>query len=191
MARKRILIGLSGGSGPIMGVRLLEELQTRADVETHLVASPAAIRTLGIETDRSWAEVRELADRTWEHKDIGAGPASGSYVLDAMVVIPASMNTASAIAWGLASNLIVRAADVCLKERKNLVVVPRETPLHEGHLESLARLARLGACVLPPMVAFYHRPESVSEVVDHTVGKVLDQIGIEHDLFRRWEGAGE
>ena len=131
MARRRFLIGLTGGSGPIMGIRLLEELRAQADIETHLVASPAAIRTLDIETDRSWSDVRELADRVWDHKDIAAGPASGSYLLDAMVVIPASMNTASAIARGLASNLIVRAADVCLKERRNLVVVPRETPLHE------------------------------------------------------------
>ena len=191
MARRRFLIGLTGGLGPIMGIRLLEELRAQADIETHLVASPAAIRTLDIETDRSWSDVRELADRVWDHKDIAAGPASGSYLLDAMVVIPASMNTSSAIARGLASNLIVRAADVCLKERRNLVVVPRETPLHEGHLETLARLARLGACVLPPMVAFYHGPQSVEDIVDHTVGKVLDQVGVKHDLFRRWQGTGE
>jgi len=171
-----------------MAVRLLEVLASTAQIETHLVASPAAIRTLDIETGYAWSAVREMADFCWDHKDIAAAPASGSWQLDSMVVIPASMHTAAAIAYGMASNLLVRSADVCLKERRNLVLVPRETPLHEGLLDTLTRLARLGACVLPPMVAFYHGPESVSDVVDHTVGKVLDQIGVEHQLFKRWQG---
>jgi len=191
---KRILVGISGGSGPVMAVRLMQALRAQDDLEVHLVASPAAIRTLHIENpETSWAAVMDLAHHVHDHKNIAAPPASGSFPLDAMIVIPASMHTCAAIAWGMADNLLVRAADVCLKERRNLVVVPRETPLHEGHLDTLTRLARLGACVLPPMVAFYHRPESLEDVVGHTVGKVLDQVGIPHDLFRRWEGppAGE
>ena len=186
MDRRRILIGISGGSGPIMGVRLLEVLRVVPEVETHLVASPAAIKTLGIETDISWADVKALADEVHDHKDIGAAPASGSFRMDAMVVIPASMNTASSIAWGLCSNLLTRAADVFLKERRQLIVVPRETPLHEGHLETLTRLARLGATVVPPMVAFYQAPETIDDIVDQIVGKILDQLDIPHTLFKRW-----
>lgn len=186
MSKRRVLIGISGGSGPIMAIRLLEILARADDVETHLVASPAAIKTIGIETDHAWSDVKAMADHVYDHKDIAAGPASGSYRLDAMVVIPASMNTASSIAWGLASNLLTRAADVCLKERRPLIVVPRETPLHEGHLESLTRLARLGARVVPPMVAFYQSPKTIDDIVDQIVGKILDQLGVAHELFRRW-----
>lgn len=175
-----------------MAVRLLQQLDAHDDVYVHLVASAAARRTLAIESPEwSWDAVKELADEVHDHRDIAAAPASGSFALEAMVVIPASMNTCAAIAWGHTSNLLTRAADVCLKERKNLVVVPRETPLHEGHLETLARLSRLGACVLPPVIAFYHRPQTVLEIVDHTVGKVLDQLDVPHELFRRWAGPPE
>jgi 4-hydroxy-3-polyprenylbenzoate decarboxylase len=172
-----------------MGVRLLQVLRAEPDVETHLVGSPAAIRTLDLETPEwTWARVKELAHHIHDHKDIAAGPASGSFTLDAMVVIPASMHTCAAIAYGLADNLLVRAADVMLKERRNLIVVPRETPLHEGHLETLTRLARLGACVLPPVIAFYHHPKTVEDIVDHTIGKVMDQLGFAQKLFPRWVG---
>jgi len=191
MNSRRVLIGISGGSGPAMAVRLLEVLAGEDSVETHLVASPAAIKTIGIETDHAWSDVKALADHVYDHKDIAAGPASGTYRLDSMVVVPASMNTASSIAWGLASNLLVRAADVCLKERRKLIVVPRETPLHEGHLETLARLARLGALVLPPMVAFYQSPKTIADIIDQIVGKILDQLEIEHDLYRRWGEDGD
>ena len=169
-----------------MAVRLLEVLARDEGIETHLIASPAAIKTLGIETDIAWSEVKALADHVHDHRDIAAPSASGSFKMDAMVVIPASMNTASAIAWGLASNLLTRSADVFLKERRQLIIVPRETPLHEGHLETLTRLARLGATVVPPMVAFYQSPKTIDDIVDQIVGKILDQLDVAHDLFTRW-----
>lgn len=171
-------------------MRLLEALAAAApEVERHLVATPAAVRTLHIEhPERSWEEVKRLADVVHDHRDIAAAPSSGSFPMEAMVVVPASMNTCAAIAHGLAGNLLTRCADVFLKERRNLIVVPRETPLHLGHLRTLATLAELGACVLPPMVAFYQAPKSVADIVDHTVGKVLDQLGIAHELFTRWSG---
>ena len=181
---------MSGGSGPILGVRLLEALaEVAPEVERHLVASPAALRTLKIEhPERSWSEVQALATTVHDHRDIGAAPASGSFRMEAMVVIPASMNTCASIAQGLASNLLTRSADVFLKERRNLVVVPRETPLHLGHLRTLATLAELGACVVPPMLAFYQRPKSLEDMIDHVVGKVLDQLRLDHDLYERWQG---
>lgn len=171
-------------------MRLIEALrELRPQDEVHLVASPSAVRTLSIEhPERSWAEVKDLATHVHDHRDIAAGPSSGSFRMEAMVVIPASMHTCAAIANGIASNLLIRCADVFLKERRNLIVVPRETPLHLGHLRTLATLAEIGACVLPPMIAFYQQPRSIADVVDHTVGKVLDQLGLEHDLYKRWEG---
>lgn len=187
---RRVVVGLSGGSGPILGVRLLEVLAKKGGFETHLVASPAAIRTLHLEhPERSWEEVRSLASFVHDHRDIAAPISSGSFTTDGMVIIPASMNTASGIASGRADNLLLRAADVTLKERRLLVVVPRESPLHLGHLRSLTQLAELGAAVVPPMLAFYHQPRTVGDLVDHVVGKVLDLLCVEHDLYRRWSGA--
>jgi 4-hydroxy-3-polyprenylbenzoate decarboxylase len=189
LASERLVVGVSGGSGPIMAVRLLQFLHERAIFEVHLVATPAAVRTLSLESPEwPWERVKDLAQVVHDPRDVAAAISSGSFRTRGMVVIPASMNTVSAIASGIASNLLVRAADVTLKERRTLVVVPRETPLHLGHLRSMVQLAEMGACVLPPMVAFYHRPRSVQDVIDHVVGKVLDQFGIDHDLFRRWEG---
>lgn len=190
--RERWIVGISGGSGPVLAVRLLRELRRHPGFEVHLVATPAALRTLAIESPEwPWERVRELAHVVHDHRDVAASISSGSFPVRGMAVIPASMHTVSAIAYGLADNLLVRAADVTLKERRNLVVVPRETPLHLGHLKAMTRLAEIGARVVPPMVAFYHRPKSVEDIVDHVAGKVLDQLGIAHELFPRWGEGGD
>jgi 4-hydroxy-3-polyprenylbenzoate decarboxylase len=186
----RLLVGMSGASGVVHGVRLLEVLGAVPDVETHLVMTPAARETVGLETDREPKEVENLADVVHRFGDIAAGPSSGSFRLDAMIVVPCSMKTLAAIAYSLSDNLLVRAADVALKERRPLVLAPRETPLHLGHLRTMVRLAELGAVLAPPMPAFYHRPETVEEIVDQTVNRLLDLLRIElpEDLFRRWRG---
>jgi flavin prenyltransferase len=187
MGRKRVLVGISGSSGPHYGVRLLEVLRP-LDVEVHLVMSAAAHRTIEFEMGRDPAEVAALADVRHDERDVGAGPASGTFLTDGMVVAPCSIRTLSAIANSANDNLIVRAADVCLKEGRRLVLVVRETPLHLGHLRLMARAAETGAVILPPVPAFYHRPETIQDLVDHTVTKVLDQFGIHVDLVPRWEG---
>ncbi|HWL42119.1 MAG TPA: UbiX family flavin prenyltransferase [Ilumatobacter sp.] len=184
----RIVIGISGASGAIYGVRLLEVLAAHSDVETHLVVSRSARLTIPAETDRSIADVESLADHLHHYNDIGAPIASGSFRADAMIVAPCSMKTASAIAHSYADNLIVRAADVMLKERRPVVLMARETPLHAGHLRVLAEAAQLGAVIAPPMPAFYQRPATIGELVDHSVGRVLDLLGIEAGLVRRWAG---
>jgi 4-hydroxy-3-polyprenylbenzoate decarboxylase len=187
MTRKRLMVGISGSSGPHYGVRLLEVLRP-LDVEVHLVMSAAAHRTIEFEMGRDPAEVAALADVRHDERDVGAGPASGTFLTDGMVVAPCSIRTLSAIANSANDNLIVRAADVCLKEGRRLVLVVRETPLHLGHLRLMARAAETGAVILPPVPAFYHRPETIQDLVDHTVTKVLDQFGIHVDLVPRWEG---
>ena len=188
MATKRIVVGISGATGPQYGIRLLQALG-ELGVETHLVLSKAARRNIALESDWTPEEVERLADVNYNFEDVGAALASGSFLTDGMVVAPCSVKTASAIAHCYNDNLLVRAADVTLKERRTLVVLFRETPLHKGHIDILHRLADVGAVILPPMVAFYHRPQTVEEIVDQTVGKVLDQLKIEHNLFRRWKGA--
>jgi 4-hydroxy-3-polyprenylbenzoate decarboxylase len=185
--RRRIIVGLSGGSGPILGARLLEELRKTGDVETHLIASVAAIRTLDLENPEwTWERVQSLADHVHDNRDIAAGPASGSFRHDGMAIVPCSMNTAGSLAHGVCGNLLLRAADVTLKERRNLILVPRETPLHLGHLRTLATLAELGACIIPPMIAMYVAPKSVDDLLDYVLGKILDQLGFPHDLHPRW-----
>ena len=187
---KRIIVGVSGASGVIHGIRLLQVLQPEAGVETHLILSNAAKRTMVLETAWSVAEVEALADRNYRANDIAAAIASGSFKTDGMVVVPCSMKTLSGIANSYADTLLIRAAEVILKERRRLVLVPRETPLHLGHLRLLVKAAEIGAVIMPPMPAFYHRPESVADVVDQTVNRILDMLGIEldHDLFQRWQG---
>ena len=180
-------MGISGSSGPHYGVRLLEVLRP-LDVEVHLVMSAAAHRTIEFEMGRSAAEVTALADVLHDERDIGAAPASGTFVTEGMVVAPCSIRTLSAIANSANDNLVVRAADVCLKERRRLVLVVRATPLHLGHLRLMAQAAEAGAVILPPVPAFYHRPETIQDLVDHTVTKVLDQFGFHVDLIRRWTG---
>jgi 4-hydroxy-3-polyprenylbenzoate decarboxylase len=190
---KRVVVGISGASGVIFGIRLLEVLRGVDDVEVHLVISNAGKRTIALETDRSVEEVEALADRVYRVGDIAAAIASGSFRTSAMVIVPCSMKTLSAIANSFADNLLVRAAEVALKDRRRLVLVPRETPLHLGHLRLLVRVAEMGAVVMPPVPAFYHRPETVGEIVDQTVNRVLDLLDIElgDDLFQRWEGPAE
>jgi len=185
--RRRLVVGISGASAPHYGVRLLEVLQP-LDVEVHLVMSAGAARTIDLEMGRDPAAVAALADVSHDPGDVSAPPASGTFLTEGMVVAPCSIRSLSAIATSANDNLLVRAADVCLKERRRLVLVVRETPLHLGHLRLMTHAAEAGAVILPPVPAFYHRPTSVQELVDHTVTKILDQFGIHVDLIRRWEG---
>lgn len=188
MSTKRIVVGLSGATGAVYGIRLLEALRD-AGVESHLVLTDPGRRNIELETDRTVEEVLALATTVHEIGNIAASIASGSFLTDGMAVVPCSMKTLSGIVHSYNENLLNRAADVTLKERRRLVLLPRETPLHKGHLELMLKAADLGAMILPPMVAWYHRPTTVQEIVDQTVGKVLDAFGVEHQLFRRWEGA--
>jgi len=186
----RLVIGISGSSGVIYGIRLLEVLRDVAGVETHLVMTPTARQTIALETGYQAGEVESLADVVYRSNDMAAAISSGSYRTAGMVVIPCSMKTVSGIALSFSENLLLRAADVTLKERRRLVVVPRETPLHLGHLRLLVQLAEMGAIILPPVPAFYHRPKTVDDVINQTVNRTLDMFDIElpHDLFRRWTG---
>ncbi len=182
-----LVVGVSGASGAIYAVETLRALQT-ARVPVHLVVSRAALRTLELETDTRPEELHDLATAVHEAGDLAAPISSGSFRTRGMLVVPCSIKTLSGIAHSFNDNLVVRAADVCLKERRRLVLMVRETPLHQGHLEMMARVAGLGATVLPPIPAFYHRPDSLRDIVRQSVGKALDQFDIDHDLFRRWEG---
>ncbi len=189
---RKLIIGVSGASGAVYGIRALQVLRDVPDIETHLILSPSAKRTILEETDWEVAAVEALADVVHSHRDIGAAIASGSFQTIGMLVAPCSVKSLSGIVNCYSDNLLARAADVCLKERRRLVLLVRETPLHLGHIELLAQAARYGAVVLPPMPAFYHRPQTVADIVDHTVGKALDQFDIPHQLFKRWkETAGE
>jgi 4-hydroxy-3-polyprenylbenzoate decarboxylase len=190
---KRIIVGISGASGVIYAIRLLEVLCGVDGVETHLVLSPAARRTITLETDFSPERVEALADRVDRAADIAAAISSGSFRATGMIVAPCSIKTVSGIATSYSDNLLLRAADVTLKERRRLVLLVRETPLHLGHLRLLVQVAELGAVVMPPMPAFYHRPATVEEIIDQTVNRALDllDIEIEQDLFRRWQGPAE
>lgn len=183
--RAPLVVGITGASGVIYGVRALEALR-EIGVPTALIMSRAAETNLAIETDYSLERVRALADAAHEPGDLAAGPASGSFPTRGMLIAPCTIKTLSAVANSYTSDLLTRAADVHLKERRPLVLMVRETPLHAGHLELMARCARLGAHILPPMPAFYHQPKSIADIIDHSVGKALDLLGIEHDLFRRW-----
>lgn len=184
----RLVVGMTGATGAALGIRLLEVL-AQLDVETHLVLSEWARATIKIETDFSVQQVRDLATQAYSARDLAAGISSGSFRADGMVVCPCSMKTLSAIRIGFSDNLITRAADVTLKERRRLVLVTREAPLSEIHLDNMGYLARAGAVIFPPTVAYYSRPGSVEEVTDHVVGRVIDQLGIEHSLIDRWKGA--
>ncbi|GAB6053890.1 UbiX family flavin prenyltransferase [Magnetospira thiophila] len=183
-----LVVGISGASGAIYGVETLRALR-RAAVPVHLIISGAALRTLEIETDLRAEDLLSLADHCHEASDMAAPVASGSFLTRGMIVVPCSIKTLSGIAHSYTDTLLVRAADVCLKERRRLLLMVRETPLHQGHLEMMARVAGLGATILPPIPAFYHRPRSIEDIVRQSVGKALDQFQIEHDLFERWTGA--
>lgn len=189
--KRRIIVGISGASAPHYGVRLLEVLREVEGVETHLILSSGARATIEYEMRRDPEEVKALAAHVHEEKALGDDIASGTFVTDGMVVAPCSVKTLSAIANSFNDTLLTRAADVCLKERRKLVLVVRETPLHAGHLRLMLQATEAGAVILPPVPAFYHRPESIQDLVDHTVLKVLDQFGIHTDLIRRWSGIPE
>ena len=188
-AARRLIVGITGASAPHYGVRLLEVLREHTDVEIHLVVSRGAHATIRNELGRDPAEVAALGHVLYDDGDMAAAISSGSFLTAGMIVAPCSIKTLSAIANSYNDNLIARAADVCLKERRRLVLVVRETPLHLGHLRLMERVTESGAVVLPPVPGFYHRPQTIADIVDHTVGKVLDVLGIhDHELFRRWSG---
>jgi len=184
--RKRIVVGVTGASGSAYALAALSALR-RPDVDVHLVLTRQAVRTIELETNRTATDFAALADVVHDDDDLSAAISSGSFLHDGMLVIPCSMKSAAAIAYSLNDNLLVRAADVCLKERRRLVLVVRETPLHLGHLRTLTRLAEIGAVILPPIPAMYANPQSVEDIIAHTVGKALDQFGMEHELFTRWK----
>ncbi|HZS32939.1 MAG TPA: UbiX family flavin prenyltransferase [Methylomirabilota bacterium] len=187
-APRRLVVAISGASGSIYGIRLLEVLRDIAGIETHLIVSLAAKRTLLDETEYTVRDVEALATRVYDDRDIGAALASGSFRTLGMVVAPCSIKTLSALATSHADTLIARAGDVTLKEGRPLIAVVRETPLHAGHLRQMLLLAEMGGVILPPVPAFYHRPKTIRDLVDHTVGRVLDRLGIVHGLVPEWAG---
>jgi len=184
---KRLVVGMTGSTGAIFGVRLLQVLAD-TDCETHLIISKWAQRTVEHETALTVADLRALATETYGIADMGAKVSSGSFHTDGMVVVPCSMRTVAAIAHGNGDHLVHRAADVILKERRKLVLVARETPLNDIHLENLLKLSRMGVTILPPMPAFYNQPKSLDDMVDHIVMRILDQFDISRDLMKRWDG---
>jgi 4-hydroxy-3-polyprenylbenzoate decarboxylase len=185
----RLIVGLSGASGVIFGIRLLEMLKEIPEVETHLILSNGAKLNIKLETQWPIGEVEALADQVHSDQNLAATVASGSYKTDGMVVIPCSMKTLSGIVNSFADHLIVRAADVILKEHRRLVLVPRETPLHVGHCRLLYEAARLGAVIAPPMPAFYNEPQTLDDMINHNVGRVMDLFGIDNGIVKRWKGA--
>jgi 4-hydroxy-3-polyprenylbenzoate decarboxylase len=183
----RLVVGITGASGTIYGVRVLEVLRDLG-VETHLVLTEAARRVVQLETGFGADEIEDLATYSYTNDEIDAPIASGSFRTGGMIVAPCSIKSLSAMAHSYNDSLLARAADVALKERRKLVLVVRETPLHLGHLRLMAEATEYGAVILPPMPAFYHRPKTIADLVDQTVGKILDQFGVEHDLYQRWQG---
>ncbi len=183
-----IVIGITGASGVIYGIRLLEVLAASKAVETHLIISEAGAAIIKHETNWALEKVKALADACYDNDNIGSRLSSGSFKRDGMVIAPCSMKTLSALANSYADNLIARAADITLKERKKLVLLAREAPLHLGHLRNMVRVTEMGAIVFPPVPAFYHRPRKIQDIVDYTVGRVLDLFDIKHNLFTRWPG---
>ncbi len=185
---KRIVVGITGATGSIYGVRLLELLRGIPEVEIHLVISTPGKRTIVEETDYAVHDVEALAHRVYENKDIGAALASGSFRTAGMIIAPCSIKTASAVAYCRSDTLIARAADVTLKEGRPLILLVRETPLHAGHLRCLLALAEMGAVLLPPMPAFYHRPKQIEDLIVHTLARALDRLGLPHRLVEEWQG---
>ncbi len=187
---RKIIVGISGASGVIYGIRLLEVLRDLPEIETHLVMSNAASITMGLETEYTPDDVKALADINYRFKDIAARIASGSFKTAGMVVMPCSIKTLAGIANSFSDNLLLRAADVVLKDRRRLVLVLRETPLHLGHLRLMTQVTEYGAILAPPMPAFYHRPQTIDDIINQTVNRVLDTLDIElpQDLFTRWQG---
>ena len=184
---RRIVIGITGASGVIYAIRMLAHLKEAA-CETHLILSDAGRLNIEIETGYRVLQVENMADYIYDYRDIAAAPASGTFPTDGMVVVPCTIKTLSGIANSYTENLLVRAADVTLKEKRKLVLMVRETPLHKGHLQLMIRAADMGAHILPPVPAFYHQPKTIEDIVDQTIGKVFDYLGIENELSRRWNG---
>lgn len=184
--KKRLVVGMSGASGAILGIELLQILRASSDYETHLVISRGAEETILEETDYKVAEVMELADKVYDIKNIGASLASGTFRTEGMIVVPCSMKTAAGMACGYSDNLLLRAADVTIKERRKLVLVTRESPLSAIHLRNMLTLAELGAFIMPPVVAYYNKPVSIADINRHIIGKVLEKFGIEVHGFSRW-----
>ena len=185
----RIVVGITGATGAVYGIRLLEVLRSTADLEVHLVMSAPGKKTVVAETDRSVKEVEALAHVVYDNRDIGSALASGSFRTSGMVIAPCSIRTLSALANCHSDTLIARAGDVTLKEGRTLVAVVRETPLHLGHLRQMLALAEMGGVILPPMPAFYLRPRTLDEIVDQTIARILDRLGIQHQLVPEWKGS--
>ena len=182
---RRIVVGISGATGVVYGVRMLKAL-FESGVETHLVITSSAIRNMLIETEYTMADLDPFASTIYDVDDVGAAIASGSFQIDGMVIAPCSIKTLSAVANSFNYNLLIRAADVNLKERRRLILLVRETPFHEGHLDLMMRVTRMGGIIMPPVPAFYHMPKTIEDIIDQSVGKVLDLFGIDASLFRRW-----
>ena len=187
----KVIIGISGASGAIYGVRLLERLRSHGGVEIHLILTRSGEKTLFLETGKSAADLKGLSDFSYPMEDISSRLASGSFPTDAMVIAPCSIHTMSAIAGGISSNLMIRAADVVLKERRKLILMVRESPFHLGHLRNMTALAEMGAIIAPPIPGFYHNPKTVDDVIDHSVDRVLDLIGLPDPRVRRWDGVSK
>ncbi len=182
------IIGITGASRVIYGIRLLEVLAKKKDIETHLIVSSAAEVNIRAETSYKLEDIKALADYNYDINDTGARLSSGSFKRDGMIVAPCSIKTMSALAYSYTQNLLIRAGDVTLKERRKLVLLVRETPLHIGHLENMERLSRMGGIIMPPVPAFYHKPKTIDDIILQSIGKLLDLFDIEHDLFPRWPG---
>jgi len=183
--KKRLVIGITGASGVIYGVRMLGLLE-EMDLENHLVLSEAGKQNLEIETGYTASEVAAMADYTYDFRDLTAPISSGSFLTEGMVIVPCTIKTLSGVANMYTDNLLIRAADVTLKEKRKLVLVVRETPLHQGHIRLMGMAADMGAHILPPIPSFYHQPKSIDDIIDHTIGKIFDYLGVEHDLYKRW-----
>ncbi len=185
--KRKIVVGITGASGTVYGLRLIEVLRT-AGCQVHAVVTDSGWRVMEYECNVTRADFEKLVDKLYDQADVGAAIASGSFYCDAMVVVPCSMKTAASIAHGISDNLLTRAADVMLKEGRSLIIVPRETPMHAIHLENLLTLAKLGVRVIPACPGFYHKPESLQDLIDMLVGKICDSLGVENSLFERWQG---
>ena len=181
----RIIIGITGASGVIYGIEMLKEL-TKIDLETHLIISESGIKNIAIETGYSLKTIESMAYKVYDNKDLAAPPASGSFLTEGMIVAPCTIKTLSGITNSYSDSLLVRAADVTLKEKRKLVLLVRETPLHKGHIRLMGLAADMGAHILPPIPSFYHHPRTIEDIIHQTIGKVFDYFGIEHNLFERW-----
>lgn len=184
---KRIIVGITGATGVIYGIRLLEVLKAQG-VEAHLILSDSAKQNIAIETPYTVAEVEKLAHTVHDNKNMAASISSGSFKTDGMIIAPCTIKTLSGVAHSYNDSLMTRAADVVLKEKRRLILLIRETPLHKGHLEMLVKVADLGGIILPPIPAFYHHPKKIEDIVDHSIGKILDLLDMDHTLYERWKG---